>query len=112
ARARSEKARLGAMRAAQAEIDEALARCGKHHARSLGGDHRLKLQEVDHARLDQLSFGQRSGDAQDWFVGEEYRPFRHGVDVAGEAQGREIVDQVLAEPPTAREPIKLLRRKV
>ena len=58
ARARSQKPCLGAVRAAQAEIDEAFARRGKHHARRLGGDHRLELQEIDEPRLDELRFGQ------------------------------------------------------
>ena len=67
------------MRAAQAEIDQQLAGRGQHHARRLGGDQRLVMQDVDQPGLDQLRLRQRRGDAQDRLVGEEHAAFRHGV---------------------------------
>ena len=111
ARARGKQAGLGAVRTAQAEIDETLARRGKHHAGGLGGDHGLELQEIDYPRFDELGLGQRGRHAQDRLVGEEHRTFRHGVDVAGKAQAGEIIDEVFAEPSGAREPIKLFGSK-
>ncbi len=105
------EAGLGAMRAAQAEIDEALARRGKDHARRLGSDHRLKLQEIDHARLDELSLRQRSRDAQNRLLGKEHGSFRHRVNVTGEAHRGEIIEEVLAEPAGVLEPIELLGGK-
>src|SRR5207245_523570 len=53
--ARGQQAGLGAVRTAQAEIDETLARRGKHHAGGLGGDHGLELQEIDQPRFDELA---------------------------------------------------------
>ena len=55
---------------------------------------------------------QRRSHAQDRLVGEEHGPFRHRVDVAGEAQVREIVEQPLAESPAPRQPFELLRREM
>ena len=55
--------------------------------------------------------GKAARDAQDRLVGKEHRPFRHGVDVAGEPQAGEIIDQVFAEAAAAREPLELLGRK-
>ena len=45
------------MRAAQAEIDQQLAGSGQHHARGLGRDQRLEMQNIDEPRLDQLGLG-------------------------------------------------------
>ena len=99
ARSRRPEAGLGAVRAAQAEIDQRLARRRQHHARRLGGDQRLEMQNVDQARLHQLRLRQRRGHAQDRLVGEEHRALRHGVDVAGEAKPRELVEQALPKRP-------------
>ena len=99
------------MRAAQAEIDEALARRGKDHARRLGGDHRLELQEIDHACLDELRLRQRSRHAQDRLVRKEHGSFRHRVNVAGEAQVGEMIEEVFPEPAGVPEPIELLAGK-
>ena len=72
--ARGEEAGLGAVRAAKAEIDEKLARRRQHHARRLGGDQRLEMEEIDQPRFDELRLRQRRGDPDDRLVGEEDRP--------------------------------------
>ena len=99
------------MRAAHAEIDEHLARRRQHHARGLGGDQRLKMQDVDQPRFGELCLRHRRGDAQDRFIGEKHRALGHGVHVAGEAKRGEIIEQVLAESPGALEPGDLRRVK-
>jgi hypothetical protein len=81
-RARGEQPGLGAVRAAQPEIDEPAARRGEHHPRPLGCDDRLKMQQVQEPRLDQLGLGQRRGDAEDGLVGKEDGPLRHRIDVS------------------------------
>ena len=55
--------------------------------------------------------GRRCRHAQDWLVGENQRPFRHRVHVAGEAKRGKIVEQPHPEPAAARQPLDLLRRE-
>ena len=45
------------MGAAQAEIDQQLALGGEHHARRLGGNERLEVEEVHDPRFDELGCG-------------------------------------------------------
>ena len=79
---------LGAVRAPHAEIDQTLPGAASMHARRLGGDQHLKVQDLIRRDFDELRLRQRRGDAQDRLVGEEHRAFAHGVDVAGEAECR------------------------
>ena len=81
------------MGAAQSEIDEQLVGCEQHHARCLGGDQGLKMQNVDEARLDKLCFWERSSDAQNRLVPKEYAAFPNGMHLAAEAEFGEIIDQ-------------------
>src|SRR5262249_19745910 len=62
-------------------------------------------------RFDQLRLGKRSGDAHQRLVGKAHRAFRNGMDVAGEPEFSEIVDQVVAESSRAFEPIDFSSRK-
>ena len=107
-----EHARLRAVGAAEAEIDEEPALRGKHHARRLGGDQRLEVEEIHDPRLDELGERQRRGDAEDRLVGEEESALRHGVDVAGEAEAGEIVDKAPREPAGRGEPVEIALREV
>jgi len=86
------------MGATQAEIHEQFARCAQHHARRLGRDQGLKVQDVDKQALNQLGDGQGRGHAQNRFMGEKHCAFRHGMNITGEAKRDEMVEQVLAEP--------------
>jgi len=69
------------------------------------------MQDIDQARFGELRLRQRRGDAQDRLVGKEHRAFRHGVDVAAEAEVGEIIEQVVAEPAGAPEPGDLRGRE-
>ena len=102
---------FGAVRAAQAEIDQQLAGRRQHHARGLGRDQRLEMQDIDQPGLDQLRLRHRRGDAQDRLIGEKHAAFRHGVDVAGEAETGKLVEQCFVEPARAGEPVDLLGEK-
>jgi len=108
---RGQQAGLGAVGPAQAEVDERLARAGQHHARGLGGDHGLEVQQVDQPALDQLRHRQRRGDPQDRLVGKEHRALGHGVDRTGEAQIGQIIQEILAEAPGADQPFELVRQR-
>ena len=66
-------------------------------ARGLAGDHGLEMQQVHEPRFHQLRFRQRRDDAHDRLVGEQYGAFRNRVDVAGEAQPREPIDELRRE---------------
>ena len=54
---------------------------------------------------------QRSGDTQDRLVRKEHGSFRHRVNVAGEAQLGEMIEEVFPKPAGVREPIELLAGK-
>ena len=69
------------------------------------------MHDVDQSGLDQLRLRQRRGDAQDRLVGKEHRALRHGMHVAGEAQGGKIVEHPLSEAAAAFEPGDVLLRK-
>jgi len=90
---------------AQAEIDQQLAGRRQHHARSLGRNQRLEMHNIDQPGLNQLCLRHRRGDAHDRLVGEEHAAFRHGVDVAGEAKRRKLVEQCFVKPARAGEPV-------
>ncbi len=92
------------MRAAQPALHQIAAGCREHHARGLGGDGGLEMQEVRQARLDELRLGQRRGHAEDGLAGEKDRSLRHRIDIAGEAEGGEIVHESAREEAALVEP--------
>ncbi len=105
---RCQQPRLGAMGAAQPEIDQQLAGCGQRHARRLGRNQRLEVQDVDQPGLDILRLRQGRGHPKDWLVSEEDRTLGHRMDIAGEAEIRQIVDQALPETPAAPHPVEVV----
>jgi hypothetical protein len=104
ARPRRHQSGFGAVRAPHAEVDQQLSGRGEHAARRFGGDQRLKMQDVDQPRLDELRLRQRRGHAQDRLVGEKHGAFGHGVHVAAKTQRGEIVEKLLAETAGAFQP--------
>ncbi len=72
----------------------------------------MKMKDVDQTRFDQLGLRKRRGHAKDRLVGEEDGAFRHRIDVTGEAQACEIVEQAVREPIVLPKPIDLLPRKL
>ena len=83
---RSEQTSLGAMRTTQTKIDQQFSRCHQHRARCFGRNQSFEMKQIDQPAFDQLRLRDGRGHTQNRFVREEYRPFRHGVDVAGEAE--------------------------
>ena len=105
--ARGHQPGLGAMGPSQPEIDQLLSRGRKDHSRRLGGDHRLKVKDVDEPGFDQLRLRKRRGHPNDRFVREEDGAFRHGIDVAGKSQAREVVEERVREAIALPKPIDL-----
>ena len=66
---------------------------GEADARRLGGDQGLEVDQVEQRRLQELSLEERAADPQQRLVREHHRALGHGVDVAREAQRREVVEE-------------------
>src|SRR5262245_61799369 len=69
------------------------------------------MQNVDQSGLDQLCYRQRRGDPDERFVRKTYCAFRDGVDVTGETQPHEIVEEIASKATGAFEPVDLVRGK-
>ena len=102
------QARLRAVRAPQAKINQLLAPRDQHAARRLGGDERLEMDQVHQPRLDQLRLRHGRRHAQDWLVGKEDRALGHGMHVAAEAPSLEVLREFRRKKPAARDPLELL----
>ena len=82
------EAAVDALGAPQAEVDHLVAARGEHHARRLGRDQRLEVDEVEQRRLDELRLQQRAPHAHERLVGEHHRPLGHRVHVAARGAAR------------------------
>ena len=111
ARARRHEPGLGAVGAAEPEIDENLARAGQHHACRLRRDQRLEMQDVDEAGFGELRLRQRRGHPQDRLIGKENGALGHGMHIAGEAELAQVVEQIPAELAGGLEPFEFRRRE-
>src|SRR5262245_3539588 len=69
------------------------------------------MQNVDQSGLDQLCYRQRRGDQDERLVGKAYCAFRDGVDVTGETQPGEIVEEIASKATGAFETVNLVGRK-
>jgi hypothetical protein len=112
ARASGHQSSVGAVRPPQPEIDEQLARSGKHHARGFGGDQGLEMQNIYETSFDHLRLRQRRGHSQNRLIGEKHRALGHGVDVTAEPEFRKVVEECHPKAPTSRQPLDLLCREV
>ena len=74
-----------------------------HDTRGLAGHRRLKRDEAEQRRLDQLRLGGRRGHAEDRLVAEDDLAFVDGPHVAGEAEGRQVRSR---KTTTARRPAR------
>jgi hypothetical protein len=68
------------------------------------------VQEIDEPCLDELRLRERRRHADDRLIGEEDGALGHGIDIAGETQSRQPVDEVLGE--SVRSPEVVERRLV
>ena len=94
---------VDAVVAARREVEHPLAgprlaaAGGKHDPGRLGGDHRLEVDLVEQQRLEQLRLDPRRRDPEQRLVGEAHRALGHRLDVAGEAEGGQVVEEVVRE---------------
>ncbi|GBD10337.1 hypothetical protein HRbin22_02605 [Candidatus Thermoflexus japonica] len=80
-------------------------------AGGLGGDHRLKVNLIDHIGLGDLGLDDRRGDLQDGLIGEHQRPFRNRPHLPGEAEGRQVIQEGAGEDPGGLQVGQGLRRE-
>jgi len=64
-----------------------------HDTRRFGGDARLVVEGEQQVGLNQLAVNQRRAHGQERLVREDGRAFRHGADVATEAEVGEVVEK-------------------
>src|SRR5262245_65632768 len=69
------------------------------------------MQNVDQAGLDQLCYRQGRGDPDERFVRKAYCAFRNSVDVTGETESGEIVEEITSKETGAFEPVNVVRRE-
>src|SRR5918997_4604665 len=96
------------MSAAQAKIHEQFARRGEYQASRLGGDQSLEMDQIDKPGFNQLRLWQGRHDTQHRFIGEEHRPFRHRLDIAGKLERCQVIDESRFESSAALDPIEFL----
>ena len=108
---RREQGGLGAVGAAHAEVRQHLVPGGQPHPGRLRGDQGLELQQIDETGLHQLGLAQGRHDPQEGLVGKEDRALGQGVDLAGEAQVGEGIDERLVKAPAVGEPLQLIGGK-
>lgn len=70
------------------------------------------MENVDQARLDELRLRKRGRHPEHRLIGEEHRSFRHGIDVTGEAQRSEPIQEVVGETALLAQPVDVFRREV
>ncbi len=88
---------IGPLGTPQAEFQDRAA-CGRLDDPSrLRGHERLEADHVQQDALHELGLEKRSAHAKERFAGEDYRALSDGVDVAGEAQARETVEELRNE---------------
>ena len=97
------------MGAPQAEINQELPRRSQYRTHSLRCDKSLELKQVDKAGFYDLSLGHWRRDAKDRFTGKEDSAFWHGMDITGEPQICQEINEVFGKVVTAiAQPIKFI----
>ena len=79
---------------AQPEIDEHFVPRDNYCTGGFRGYDRLKVEQVNQARFDELRLREWRNYPQDRFVGEKHSPPRHSFHVAGEVQVLQEADKV------------------
>jgi hypothetical protein len=90
---------FGRVRAARAEIHHRAALGDLDDARRLGRDQRLKADGREQVCFGDLRFHQGRANSQERLVGEDGRAFRHGEEIAGEAEPAQSVEEFGGRAP-------------
>ncbi len=77
----------------QAELQDGIVAGRQPQARRLGGDQRLEVDQVEQGRLQELGDEQGAAHPHQRLLAEDHRPLGHGVEVAAEAQGAEVIQE-------------------
>ncbi len=88
---------VDALSAAQAEFENRFRRGGVANSCRLGRDQGLEIDDIEQRRFQDLALDDGAGHPYQRFVGENQRAFGDGVDIAGEAQVAEIIDEAEIE---------------
>ena len=86
---------VDAVRAAAAEVDDPPPLRRRDDARRLRGDEAREADLIDRERLDELRLLHRRDDLDHRLVLEERRALRHCIDVAGEAEFCQVLQDRL-----------------
>ena len=93
ARTRDGKAAIGTLGAAQAKLRHGATVGGEHHARRLGGDKRLKSDDVEQRRLEQLALQRGASDAHHGLARKDELALGHGVDVYMRTKIAQVIEE-------------------
>ncbi len=85
--------------AAESEFHNAVAFCRVNHPGSLGGDEALVVDNRKNSRFDKLGLHNGGHHFYQGFSGEDYRSFRDGIDIAGEAEIAQVVQKIFFKKP-------------
>ena len=85
------------VRTAGTHVGHGTSLCCAHNAIGLCGDEGLVVDLRKQERFDQLSFNDGRSDSDEWLIGIDDAPFRHGIDVACEAEFVQILKERLRE---------------
>ena len=105
-------AACGALRAAGAELHHAAALGRAGDAVGLRGDQALVIDGQQREGLDELRLDGGRAHNDHRLLREHGRPLRHGVNIAGEAEGAQIFQKFLAENALAAQVRNVLLVKV
>ena len=93
----AQQSAVGPLGPAGAELGHWPALGGPDDAVGLGGDEGLVVEGQQDVGLDKLGLNGGGADGEDGLPGEDGGALGHGPDVAGEAEGQQIVQKFLAE---------------
>ena len=96
-RARAVDSSVDVVRTARTHVGHRTPLCSAHNAIGLCGDEGLVVDLRKQESFDQLSFNDGSSDSDEWLIGIDDAPFRHGIDVACEAEMVQILKERLGE---------------
>ena len=86
---------------AKTELRHRRAFCRQAHTGGLRSNERLEVDAVEESGLQKLALGNRAHHADDRLMGKHHRPLRHRIDVEGQAEIAEGLQEVIRKQRTA-----------
>ena len=103
---------VGTLGPAGAKLQHSPSLGGTDHTVCLGGNEALVVQCQQQIRLNKLCLNGRSPDRQHGFLGENRRAFGDSINIAGELEVRQILQEILLEEIPAAEVCNVLLGKM